>query len=191
MRADPGHQFAQAMAGRGLRLQRLAELRLLGAAQHRQRERAGDLHRHRMAEVVFDQRERELDAGGHAGRGPDRAVVHVDALALHAHLRPQRLQLVAAAPVRGGLAAVEQAGGREHERAAAHAGHAADARRRLLSQAMRLVLEIAARTAGSSPPATISVSMCGGRSCSACVPARLRPLLVRTVPPAGEATSTR
>lgn len=78
-----------------------------------------------MAKIVFDQRKREFDAGGDTRGGPYRAIVHVDALAPHAHLRPQRLQLIAGAPVGGGLAAVEQARHGERERAAAHTGDAA------------------------------------------------------------------
>ena len=178
MRADPRDQFAQPMARRGLRLQRLAQLRLLAAAQHRQRQRARDVHRHRMAKIVFDQRERELDAGSDAGRGPHRTVVHVDALALHAHLRPQRLQLVAGAPVRGGLAAVEQAGHGERERAAADTGDAAYAGATCASQAPMPCSTMAARTPGSSPPATISVSMAPAVVAAVHVPATLRPAFV-------------
>ena len=53
-------------------------------------------------------RQREIDARGHAGRGPDRTVDDEDAVFLHLHLRKPRLQIARVIPVRGGAPAVEQ-----------------------------------------------------------------------------------
>jgi putative intracellular protease/amidase len=57
------------------------------------------------AEVVLDQGERQVDAGGDAGRGPDRAVADEDAVGLQAHARMAAGDVDGVAPERGDAAA--------------------------------------------------------------------------------------
>ena len=66
---DPLLQLAQRLALGGLRGELGAELRLPAGALHEQHEPARDLERRRAAEVLLDQREREVHAGGDAGGG--------------------------------------------------------------------------------------------------------------------------
>ena len=76
------------------------------------------------AEILLDQRQRQVDAGGDAGRGPDIAVLDEDRIGLQLHLGKALGELGAAAPMRHRAPSVEQAGGRQQERAAAHRGDA-------------------------------------------------------------------
>ncbi len=59
------------------------------------------------------------------------------------------------------------------------------------SQAPTRCSTMAVRRPGSSPPATMRVSIDAGSASSVQVPARLSPPLVSTVPPAGEARCSR
>ena len=97
-----------------------AELRLPAGPPQEQHELARDVARELAAEVVLQQREREVHARGDPGRRRDPPVAHVDAIGLDPHAREQAREVVAAAPVRGRATAVEQSRAREQERAAAH-----------------------------------------------------------------------
>ena len=61
------------LAPRLLRGERGAELRLVAGPAQEQHKVAGDRKRGLAVEVLLDQRQREVHAGGHAGRGPDVA----------------------------------------------------------------------------------------------------------------------
>src|SRR5580704_15129724 len=56
------------------------ELRLAPCPTMIEDELPGDRQRSLLTEVGFDQGERQVDAGAHAGRGPDLAVVDEDAV---------------------------------------------------------------------------------------------------------------
>lgn len=71
------------------------------------------------AVVLTDQVEAEVDAGGHAGRGEDVAVVDEEDLLVEPDAREAPLELGRVQPVRGGGPAVEQSGGGQHVRAGA------------------------------------------------------------------------
>src|SRR5207237_1321345 len=77
--------------------------------------------RHVGAEIVLDQREREIDAGRDAGGRPDRAVADEDAIGIEPHLRVPDAEMIRAVPVRGGAAAVESSSLCQKERAGADA----------------------------------------------------------------------
>ncbi len=80
------------------------------------------------AEVVLDEGQGQVDAGGDAGRGPDVAVPDEDALGVELHLRVAAAEIVRAVPMRGGAAAVEQTGLGEEVGARADAGDPSDFR---------------------------------------------------------------
>jgi len=65
--------------------------------------------------VVGDQREGQVDAGGHAGGGPDVAVLDEDGVGIHRDLGEVGLQLTAIGPVSGRATTLEQACGREQK----------------------------------------------------------------------------
>jgi hypothetical protein len=67
---------------------------------------AGDF----FAQVVGDQGEGEVDAGGDAGGGPELAVAGVDAVGLEFHAREAFQEIRGAAPMGGAALAVEHAG---------------------------------------------------------------------------------
>jgi hypothetical protein len=107
------------------------ELRLAAAAAVVDHQLARDMARHRDAVVALDQGQAQVDAGRHAGRGPDLALVDEDAVLFHAQLRIGALQLARLRPVGGGALAVQQAGFGQQEGAGADAGHAARLQGRL------------------------------------------------------------
>ena len=136
---------------RRLQFQQRRELRLAAAAAMIEHELARGLLRDLVAVILRDHRERQIDAGGDAGRAPDIAVAHEDAVGLELHLRIGGEKLPRALPMGGGAAAVEQAGFGEHEGAGADAGDAdaalGDGRaRRSASLALRAAVD--ALTAG-------------------------------------------
>ncbi len=69
--------------------------------------------------VFRDQRQRQIHARGHAGRGDQATVADVDAVVLHLRQRELGCQLRRVAPVRGGVLAVQQAGAAKQEGAGA------------------------------------------------------------------------
>ena len=75
----------------------------------------------RLAEILGDQRQREIDAGGDAGRGPDRAVADENAVGLDADAGDRRGRTRRRGPMRGRAPAVEQPGRSKDEGARADA----------------------------------------------------------------------
>jgi len=65
------------------------------------------------AEVLLDQGQRQVDGGGHPGRGEHVAVADVDRVGLDLEARVARGQVGRGAPVGGHAAPVEQTGARE------------------------------------------------------------------------------
>src|SRR6185312_3446301 len=76
------------------------------------------------AEVVLDQRQRQVDPRGNARRGPQLAVPHEHPVGIQAHFRVAQPEAFGRVPVRGGAPAVEQAGLRQEECAGADARRA-------------------------------------------------------------------
>jgi N-ethylmaleimide reductase len=62
-----------------------AELRLSTGTFEEDNQIAGHGERHGTAEIFFHERQRQIDPGRHAGRGPDRTVAHEDRIGLDAH----------------------------------------------------------------------------------------------------------
>ena len=102
-----------------LPLQRRAELRLIPRTAQEQHQPLGDRHRHAVAVVLLDQRQRQIDARGDPRRRPDAAVLARRCRRRRPGRREARAQLVEEHPVRGGAPAVEHAGRRQHEGARA------------------------------------------------------------------------
>src|SRR3954447_18708058 len=86
-----------------------AELGLAAGALDEDDEPAGGLEGGRTAEVLLDEREREIHPGRHAGRGPHVAVADVDRLGVDLDRRVAAREIRRRCPVRGGSATVEQA----------------------------------------------------------------------------------
>ena len=64
-----------------------AELGLAAGALHEEHEPAGGLERDLAAEVLLDERQRQVHPGGHAGRGVDVAVAHEDRVGVRPRCR--------------------------------------------------------------------------------------------------------
>ncbi len=119
MVGDPALHLAQRLAVRELSGQLGAELSLVARAAQEDDEVAGDLQGRVTAEVVFDQGQREVDAGGHPGRGGDVAVADEDRVRIHGQAGIPGSQCVAVGPVGGHPPPAEQAGLGQQERAGA------------------------------------------------------------------------
>ncbi len=89
-------------------------------------------------EVVLDERQREVDAGRHAGGGPHRAVANEDAVFLDADRRKTALQFARPQPVGRRPPAVQDSRVGQHERAGADAGQAPRGLERVPDQAHQL-----------------------------------------------------
>ena len=127
---QPLLELAQRLAVGHLSGELGAELGLPAGTLEEQHEPAGGLERHVAPEVLLHQREREVHARGHAGRGDHVAVAHEDRVGLDLDLGMAPGELAARGPVRGGAAAVEQAGRGEQEGARADGADALRARSR-------------------------------------------------------------
>src|ERR1700761_8617816 len=115
-------QQAQRRGTRQRRPQRRRELRLAAGTLQEDNQGAGDVTGKLSAVVAFDQGEGEVDAGGDAGRGEDRAVLYVDRVGHHRNRRVRAGQYVRVPPVRSRPAVVEQARRGEYERSRADGG---------------------------------------------------------------------
>ncbi|MCY1186017.1 hypothetical protein D9M73_268480 [compost metagenome] len=83
----------------------------------------GDFQGHVAPQVLFDHGQREVDAGRHSGRGPDRAVVDEDRVGFDLQARVLLRQLLAAGPVGDHPPAIEPATGRQQKRTGTHRGN--------------------------------------------------------------------
>src|SRR5436305_5425197 len=108
--AEPRLELGDRRRGGALGAELGAELRLTAGALHENDEPPRGLVRERRAVVCLHQREEEIDAGGHARRGPPVAVVDVDAVREDAHGWMAGGEGVTRSPVRGRLVAVEPTG---------------------------------------------------------------------------------
>jgi hypothetical protein len=88
-------------------------LRLAAGALEEHDELPCDCERDVGAEVIFDERECEVDAGGDSGGGPHVAVADENRIWFHLNIGVRRGESVAVLPVCGRAAIVEQAGGCE------------------------------------------------------------------------------
>ena len=107
MLGDEALHFAQRLAIGSLRFEMRAELRLVAGAPQKQHQLASDRERQLPAEVFFDQRKREIDAGGDAGGRVHVAVTHEDRLAFDPHRGIAVGEPLATRPVRRRAPAVE------------------------------------------------------------------------------------
>ena len=107
-----------------LELEQRRELRLPTRPAVIHHELLRHLARHGLAQILGDERQRQVDARGDAGRAPELPGLHEDAVRIELHARKLPREIVAARPVRGGRASIEQPGGREDIGTRTHAGHA-------------------------------------------------------------------
>ena len=107
---------------RQLKRQRRAELRLPARPLKEHHQLARNAERKRASEIFFHERKRQVDAGRHSGRGPQRAIVHEDRIRLHCHGRMAPAELITIFPMRDGAAMIKQTCCGEQERAGAHRG---------------------------------------------------------------------
>ncbi|MNN12230.1 hypothetical protein D3C81_1252130 [compost metagenome] len=115
-----------------LRDQHLAQLRLRAGPLHVHREFLRGVQRHLVAIVGLHHGEREVDAGGDAGRGPELLLLHEDGVGVQVHAGKQLVEAVAHRPVGSGALAVEQAGKAQQEGPGAYGRHAPHPRRRVV-----------------------------------------------------------
>ncbi len=102
--------------GRGDLLQRHAELALSAGPFQIHHELPGHPRRRRLAEVVGDEGEGEVEAGADARAGPHVALADEDRVGVDLDLRMLVGELPRGRPVGGGALAVEQPGGGQHVR---------------------------------------------------------------------------
>src|SRR5882672_1379506 len=133
MLGGPGYQLAHRRRRGCLQPQRRAVLALIAWPAQVHDHRPCNRQRHLGAQILLDQRQREVHARAHAGRGVEVAVARPDAVFRDADPGIAKREVLGARPVRGGGAPVEQArlgqekGPRADRAEAAHAaGHPAD-----------------------------------------------------------------
>ncbi len=128
MLGDPPLDLAQRCALCGLGGELRAELRLVAGPAQEDHQVPGDGEGDVPVQVLLDQGERQVDAGGHAGRGGDVSVADVDGLRFHGDGRVVAGEPVAVGPVGRRPAPVEEPGGGEQDGARAHRDQARCAR---------------------------------------------------------------
>ena len=110
---------------RRLQGQGFAELRLSAGTLEEDHEVARHGERDGTAEILFHERQRQIDAGRDPRRGPDRTVAYENRIGLDAHGGEALSKLRAVLPVGRGAPPIEQACGGEQECAGAHGRDAA------------------------------------------------------------------
>jgi hypothetical protein len=118
----PLHRSRHRVVGRGQRNGKIDELRLPAVALGGHDHAPGYAVGHHPAVILAHQVQAQVDPRGRAGRGEDVVAVHIEHVRRHLHARKPARQERCVAPVGGGAAAVQQAGGGEHEGARAD-GH--------------------------------------------------------------------
>ena len=119
MGLHPVDQRGERRVGRGLRLQQRAELRLIARPPRVEHKPRATWSAERAPEVILDDRERHVDAGGDARRGPHLAVDDKSASASTVTRAGNAARAARSRPVGRRALAVEQAGRGQHERARA------------------------------------------------------------------------
>ncbi|MNN07134.1 hypothetical protein D3C81_1199520 [compost metagenome] len=107
------------MALRRLRRKVGAELRLPARPLEEHHQLARHPQRDHAAEILLDQRQRQVQPRGHAGGRVHVAILDVDAVRLYLDARKHVRQAVGGVPVRGDAASVQQARMCKHHRAGA------------------------------------------------------------------------
>lgn len=115
-------QVVDAARGRH-RIEGHAELALPAGALQVHHQLPGHPHRGLAAEILRDQREGQIQAGGEPGAGPHVTVADEDRVGVHRDRRMFGGELAGGRPVCGGTFAVQQTGVREDVRADAYRGH--------------------------------------------------------------------
>ena len=115
--AQPGQQVVHRRRVCGLRGQEARELGLAARPLQVDDESPGNRGGGAVAMVVRDEREREVDAGGDAGRRPHVAVADVDGVGVHSDAFVALTQESARVPVGGCPTTLQQTGSREDESA--------------------------------------------------------------------------
>src|SRR5260370_10260216 len=111
----PRVQRGEAAIVARLALEQGAELRLAARALEEDDEMARHAQGDRAAEILLDQSQRQVDAGGAAGRGPDLSLAQEDRVGLDDDSRVAPLQRIAGPPMRYGAPCVEQPRLRQQE----------------------------------------------------------------------------
>jgi hypothetical protein len=115
---QPDLQIAHGSAVGSLQRERGAELRLAARTAKKDDEGARHEQRQFRPQVFFDQRQRQIDAGGHSGRGVDVPVANEDRIGIESDGGKTFGHLPTKVPVRRRATTVEQAGGGKRERPA-------------------------------------------------------------------------
>ena len=141
------------------------------------------------AEVLLDQRQREVDAGGDPGARPVLAVADVDRVGVDGEAGVVLGQLAGAGPVGGDPPSVEEPGRGAEEGARADGGHAPAARGRPADEVEHGL--VARGRLGAGPARRAPGCRCAPSAAGRGAVPRTSPLSARTVAPPGEARVTR
>ncbi|MEA2201943.1 MAG: cyclohexyl-isocyanide hydratase [Solirubrobacteraceae bacterium] len=117
---DESHGLAQRLALGLLGGERRAELRLVSGTAQKQDEVTCDRERRVAVQVLLHERERQVHAGRHPGRRPDRAIANEDRLRVDVDGGMQAGELAGGRPVGRRAATVEESRSREQEGAGAY-----------------------------------------------------------------------
>ncbi len=128
-------QVTQPIARSELEAQRLRKLLLAALALHVDDELARHRKRPCGAEIFFDQRQRKVDATGHAGRRVEAAVFDEQLVVGDTQLGEALRDVGREVPVSSDATAVEQPGRRQPVDAGAHRGNPSQLARTLLDEA--------------------------------------------------------
>ena len=122
---DPGDEIGEPPRRARLHPRCLGILRLRPSAQAVHDHLAPDGQRGAGAEIVADQRQREIDPGADAARGEAGPILDIDTVSLQPDSREAALGVSEESPVGGRLAAIEHAGRRQPVKAGTDRGEPA------------------------------------------------------------------
>src|SRR5262249_2819432 len=112
MIGDPGMEALEASIA-VLQGERRAELRLSAWPFEENDELACDRQRDPLAEIRLDERQRQIDPGGEAGRSPEGSISDEDRIGARAHRGKSACEFGTSPPMRNCSAAIEEAGSRQ------------------------------------------------------------------------------
>jgi hypothetical protein len=128
MGRDPALYFLQAGSAHWGCLASATELQLTAGALEEHHQLRCHSQSDFASEVLLYKRESEVQPGGDAGGGPNTSVTYVNGVRVDGHLRKGLCEALGNRPVCGHSAAIQQAGGREYEGAAADGAIASQVR---------------------------------------------------------------
>src|SRR5260370_27841345 len=124
MLRHPNAQFTQRVWFKRLSPKRYTELGLVARSAQEDYQHASDFQSQGGAVIFLEQRQRKVDASGHASRGVEIVVLNPDRLGVDIDLGIALSQLGGKCPMGGGSAGLEPSGGSQRKSNPANGCHA-------------------------------------------------------------------